>query len=281
MYDNTCKFLAETFPTDIATWLLGEPVSLTKLEASELSVEPIRPDAMILLESDSLILHVEFQTIPKADMPFRVTDYRLRGYRRYPDKQMRQVVVYLRRSQSELVYQTAFELPNLRCEFEVIRLWEQPTKVFLNLPGLLPFAVLSQTSDRSSVLQAVADRLEGISDDRQRANVAAASAILSGLVLERDFILQVLRRDIMQESVIYQEILQEGERKGKQEGLEEGLKHERSLVFRLLNRKLGNVPLKLRSQIESLPLSQLETLGEDLLDFSSPADLTDWLRSHA
>ncbi len=44
MYDNTCKFIAETFPTDIAAWLLGSPLTLTKLEPSELSLEPIRKD---------------------------------------------------------------------------------------------------------------------------------------------------------------------------------------------------------------------------------------------
>ncbi|HEY9691420.1 MAG TPA: hypothetical protein V6D15_04410 [Oculatellaceae cyanobacterium] len=78
MYDNTCKFIAETFPADLATWLLGEPISLTKLEASELSVEPIRADSLIFLESEEIILHAEFQTAPNPDIPFRMADYRLR-----------------------------------------------------------------------------------------------------------------------------------------------------------------------------------------------------------
>ena len=26
-YDNTCKFLAETFPSDFASWLLGRPIA--------------------------------------------------------------------------------------------------------------------------------------------------------------------------------------------------------------------------------------------------------------
>jgi predicted transposase YdaD len=47
MYDNTCKFLAETFSSDFASWLLGEAISLTKLEPSELSIEPIRADSVI------------------------------------------------------------------------------------------------------------------------------------------------------------------------------------------------------------------------------------------
>ncbi|WP_448286383.1 hypothetical protein [Phormidesmis priestleyi] len=42
----------------------------------------------------------EFQTEPKPDIPFRMTDYRLRVYRRFPQKQMRQVVIYLQETAS-------------------------------------------------------------------------------------------------------------------------------------------------------------------------------------
>lgn len=52
MFDNVCKFLAESFSADFATWLLGEPITLTELSPSELSLEPIRADALILLQSD-------------------------------------------------------------------------------------------------------------------------------------------------------------------------------------------------------------------------------------
>ncbi|MBN3880926.1 MAG: Rpn family recombination-promoting nuclease/putative transposase [Nostoc sp. JL23] len=95
MFDNICKFLAENFSIDFATWLLGEPISLTELSPSELSLEPIRADALILLESTEVVLHLEFQTQPDSNIPFRMIDYRLRVYRRFPQKQMRQVVIYL------------------------------------------------------------------------------------------------------------------------------------------------------------------------------------------
>ncbi|GBE94732.1 flagellar assembly protein H [Nostoc cycadae WK-1] len=153
MYDNVCKFLAESFTSDFATWLLNEPIALTQLSPSELSLEPIRADALILLQSDEIILHLEFQTRPKADIPFRMSDYRLRGYRKFPQKKMRQVVIYLQPSDSELVYQTEFVLENSWHRFDIIRLWEQPTEVFFNYPGLLPFATLSQTDDQTRTLQ--------------------------------------------------------------------------------------------------------------------------------
>jgi predicted transposase YdaD len=100
MYDDTCKFLAEHFSADFASWLLGETVTLTEIQPSELSLDPIRADAMILLQSEDSILHLEFQTIPKENIPFRMLDYRVRGNRRYKGKPMRQVVIYLKPTNS-------------------------------------------------------------------------------------------------------------------------------------------------------------------------------------
>jgi predicted transposase YdaD len=35
MYDNVCKFLAESFSQDFAQWLLAEPIGLTQLNRSK------------------------------------------------------------------------------------------------------------------------------------------------------------------------------------------------------------------------------------------------------
>ena len=53
---------------------------------------------------------------------------------------------------------------------------------------------------------------------------------------------------------------------------------ERSLVLRLLTRKLGTLPTSVEARVEALDLSQLEALGEALLDFAQWSDLTDWLQ---
>ncbi|MEO0758923.1 MAG: hypothetical protein AAFY78_18860, partial [Cyanobacteria bacterium J06648_16] len=71
MFDPVCKFLVETFPEDFASWLLGKPAELTELSPSELSNEPIRADALILLQSQETVLHLEFQTRPTPAMAFR------------------------------------------------------------------------------------------------------------------------------------------------------------------------------------------------------------------
>ncbi len=274
MYDNVCKFLAENYSRDFAQWLLGEPISFTQLSPSELSLEPIRADALILLESDQIILHLEFQTDPDPKMSFRMLDYRTRVYRRFPKKTMRQVVIYLKETSSPLVQENAFILPNTRHEYEVLRLWEIPAEKMLGLSGLLPLANLGKTPNRPEILRQVAAKIDNIEGRTEKSNLAAATAILAGLVLSKEIIGSLLREEIMRESVIYQDIRESGKAQGREEGRRE---EAVSLILRLLNRRLGEISSTLSQQIQELSLEQLETLGEALLDFTSLTDLTAWL----
>ncbi|NET01347.1 MAG: Rpn family recombination-promoting nuclease/putative transposase [Sphaerospermopsis sp. SIO1G1] len=265
MYDNICKYLAENFQEDLAIWLLGSPVKLTELSPTELSNEPIRADSLILLQSKNLILHIEFQTNGEKKIPFRMLDYRVRGHRRFPDQEMRQVVIYLRKTDSELVYENSFKLNKTYHEFEVIRLWEQPTETFMTAPGLLPFAVLSQTEDPTMVLTEVAQAVAGIKNRQQQRDIAAASSILAGLVLNQSIINKMFRSEIMRESVIYQEILQEGEAKGKAEGRAEGkAETTRKLAINLL--RIG-MNLEQIAEVTELSLDQVQALQQEVQSF--------------
>ena len=100
--------------------------------------------------------------------------------------------------------------------------------------------------------------------------ISACTQILAGLRFKKDLIQHLFREEIMQESVIYQDILQKGEQRGKkQEAL--------ALIMRQLVRRLGAIAPQLEDQIRGLSVPQLEDLGEALLDFSSETDLTSWL----
>jgi predicted transposase YdaD len=188
------------------------------------------------------------------------------------------VVIYLTPSRSDLVQQTVFEAGAMRHQFSVIRLWEQPTQMFLETTGLLPLAVLTQTVDKAQTLRQVAAVVEAIPDRRMQSNIAASAGILAGLTLKQDVINQVLGKEIMQQSVIYQEwrqeFLEEGLLKGRQDG-------EARLILRLLAHRFGKLAPEIETQIQTLPLNQLEELGEVLLSLGSPSDLRDWLQSHS
>lgn len=157
------------------------------------------------------MLHLEFQTRPDPEIPFRMLDYRARVYRRYRHKPMRQVVIYLKQTGSNLVRQTSFMLERTRHDFDVIRLWEQPDALFLQYPGLIPFAVRGQTNDPEATLRQAAQAVKQIADPTTQANLTAAAAILAGLRLEDEVIYRLLRMDILQESTVYRSIQAEAE----------------------------------------------------------------------
>ena len=73
----------------------------------------------------------------------------------------------------------------------------------------------------------------------------------------------------------------EGRQEGRQEGLEAGRQQEAAaLAIRQLGRRFGALDPASRDRITALPLLLLEQLAEDLLDFTAPADLNNWLASH-
>lgn len=266
MFDNVCKFLAENYSEDFAQWLLGYKVTLTELKPTELSLQPIRADSLILLQSENLVLHLEFQTDTDETMAFRMIDYRLRVYRRYPQKQMKQVVIYLRKTASELAQQNNFRLEKTYHEFDVIRLWEQPPELFMNQLGLLPLAVLSSGENPKMVLTQIAQTIKQESNTTTKNNLLAISSILAGLVLNELTIKQILKSDIMKESVIYQEILREGEIKGKLEGKIEG-KLQGKLEAKLeiaLNLLRNEMTIEQVVMFTGLPQDTIEELAQTL-----------------
>jgi predicted transposase YdaD len=74
---------------------------------------------------------------------------------------------------------------------------------------------------------------------------------------------------VLRESPWYQEIEEKG-----------ALKGEQSLISRQLSRRIGNISSDAQAQIQALPLSKIEALGEALLDFSTSDDLTNWLQAN-
>jgi Domain of unknown function (DUF4351) len=60
-------------------------------------------------------------------------------------------------------------------------------------------------------------------------------------------------------------------------GFERGLQHERTLILRQLTRRVGDLPTDIATQVQALPLPQLEALGDALLDFNALSDLQAWL----
>ncbi len=289
-FDNLCKLLSEKHPSRFAKWVLGSEQLSVKVLEKELSIEPIRADSVTFLRLQRRILHLEFQIRLKSEPPLnlRMLDYWVRLYRLYRVP-ITQVIVLLLPPAEGTIIETVFEVESTRHEYRVIRLWEEDPTPLLNDPALLPLAALATSTSPEVLLRDVAQRVTQL-DPEIRSEVSSYAQILAGLKFEKRFIKQIFQEGMMRESVIYQDILQEGRVEGKVEGREEGkvegreegkvegrLEEARSLVFRLLARRVGTIPETLQSRLNLLSVTELESLGEALLDFSQLADLESWL----
>ncbi|MFN6463221.1 MAG: Rpn family recombination-promoting nuclease/putative transposase [Nostoc sp. DedVER02] len=273
-YDNLCKILAEKYPHDFIRWLLNQEPRTIEILKTELSIEPIRADSVTFLQTENRILHLEFQTTIKSPKPIslRMLDYYVRLTRKY-QVPVTQVVIFLQETSNEIAFTEEYVSEVTTHRYRVIRMWEQDSALFLNNLALLPLAPLTQTDSAQVLLSQVAKKIAKITDIETRQNTAAYTEILAGLKFEKDFIHQLLREDIMQESVIYQDILQKGEERGEQ-------KEAFRFLKRQLNRRFGEIDSSIFERIQVLSTEQLEQLGEEFLDFSNVSDLVAWLEQN-
>ena len=134
---------------------------------------------------------------------------------------------------------------------------------------MLPFAILVSDNNKERLLQEISQKIDQIPELNTRKTIAAATYVLAGLVLEESIIKQILRRDIMRESVTYQAILREGRQEGRKQGLV-------AVVLRLLTHKLGTLTPNIHTKVARLKIARLENLAEAILDFETFADLELW-----
>ncbi|NEO17003.1 DUF4351 domain-containing protein, partial [Moorena sp. SIO3E8] len=235
------------------------------------SSEPIQADALSLLQSTNQILHLEFQTLPQSEppLPFRMLDYWVRLQRKYRCP-IEQVVIFLKSTTSQMVFTNEFRDTNTWHRYRVIRLWEQDPLPLLANRALLPLATLARSNSPNRLLEQVVAEVDKIEEKPLRGNLAACVDVLAGLRFDKNLVCRLLREEVMEESVTYQDIIQKGRQRGKQEGV-------LLVVMRQLTLKLGLIDPVLQQQIEGLSITRLEELSEALLDFKTATDLAVWL----
>ncbi|MBD2363796.1 Rpn family recombination-promoting nuclease/putative transposase [Anabaena minutissima FACHB-250] len=118
-----------------------------------------------------------------------------------------------------------------------------------------------------------------LSRTRQEAAAPVSSAIIEIITTIIAYRFEQLsRREVesmlditLKQTRVYREI--------KEEGLEEGREAMANMISRQLTKRLGEIPQDVLSVVGGLQLPMLEELGEALLDFTSVADLQDWLQA--
>lgn len=139
----------------------------------------------------------------------------------------------------------------------------------LYLEDLLP---LTELSTNLAILQEPPTEVEF----RRRLNLVEAILVNKFPQLSFEEVRQML--DLQEvnfsQTRFYQDVLQKGLEQGLQAGLRQG---EADLVLRQLQRRCGVLSIDQQDLVRSLPIAQLKSLGEALLDFTGMADLETWL----
>jgi predicted transposase YdaD len=222
------------------------------------------------IHGEFLILN-ELQLRYTDKMPLRMRAYAALAQERY-GLPVYPVLVNILPPPSTVVVSNCFESNFLglqaRQDYCVINLWEVEAETVFeqSLDTLLPFVpILKNGGNQQTVRRALVQ----LQQNEELVELESLLGFFASFVLDTELVRQIMRWDmtVLRESPWYQEILAEGELR------------EQSLIIRQLTRRIGEVAPERLSQVQALPLTQLEALGEALLDFSEPADLDEWLRS--
>jgi predicted transposase/invertase (TIGR01784 family) len=235
------------------------------------------------------LIHLEAQASSKTNFARRMFFYFARLHQKHLQRIYPIVVFSFDEPYREEADQYVVEFDDLKVmefNFKTIQLNRLNWRDFLNQSNPVAAALMSkmriEPADRPRVKVECLRVLATLRLDPAR------TKLISG------FVDTYLRLNVQEEQVFQESVgtLEGTEREGimqivtswMEQGIAEGeqagaVREARSLILRQLTRRVGQVSPSLTSQVESLNLEKLESLGEALLDFSQPSDLTDWLRS--
>jgi predicted transposase/invertase (TIGR01784 family) len=296
------EFLELFFP-QVATAIDPDSVSFlpqeyfADLTTGETKIVDLLAQVKLAGQDVGFLIHLEAQATSRTEFSRRMFFYFSRLHQKYLQRIYPIVVFSFDEPYREESHQYCVEFDDFKVmefNFKAIQLNRLNWHDFLNQPNPVAAALMSKMrideGDRPRVkvecLRVVATlRLD-----------PARTKLISGFV-DTYLRLNVQEEQVFQESVgtlegteregimqIVTSWMEQGIAEGRTEGIAEGeqrgrTEEARSLILRLLSRKVGTIAPTAETQIRSLSLVQLEALGEALLDFSQPSDLADWLRT--
>lgn len=232
-FDIVAKDVIYTFPEDVLRFIMNRTdiEFLEHVESEFVTVEKREMDSLIkvLLNREPVLVHCEFQAGDSThlNMVRRNVGYLGRCYEKY-GLPILSHVIYLRPNTGRNDpggYRQNIAGYNFIVEYKVIRLIEADGQSILEAqrPGLMPFSPLMKPPTGMDALQWVYQCVETTKslslDSQTRANLLVDLWVMSGLVHEQESITHLFPEDIMQESSVYQYIIEKGERRSTIEGI--------------------------------------------------------------
>jgi predicted transposase YdaD len=225
LWDSLMKRLVRRYAKHFVRWLVADAVFVRALDI-ELQNQHLFADALleVRLHGKPALVHIEFQTYDDADMEVRLQEYNVLASRQYEHLPVYSYVIYLRKVGEVAASPLVRSFPDgedvHHFFFGVIKLWEVPAEFLLQAAwvGVLPLVTLTGGGKRPEVVKEMIDQLASA----EEYDLLAIAQVLGGLVFKTEPELAWFRKrfsmfqDILRESWVYQEIVEQGREKERQ-----------------------------------------------------------------
>jgi len=261
-YDLTLKDLFHNQPRRLLKLLTGcaggRPLTVEYPE-----VRQRRPDLVLELD-DGRIYHLEIQSGPDPEMPWRMLEY-YTLIRRTHDRIPVQQILYVGEPPIRLM--DRIEESPLQFHYQVVDIRTIDCRELLESPEIEDnlLALLCRMEDETHAVRAILERIAALAE-RPRRDALQKLLILSGLRPLKT----VIRREVekmpialnLQDNEFFREAFEEGMEKGREEGREE---EGRRLLEKMARLRFGPLPEWALSKLEGATREELERWGERLV----------------
>ena len=247
-YDQAFKFVAEQDPESLLLMLGAiEPDEKATIELlpREISVAALLPDQPYRVTSGrgDRVVHVEAWTMWDHDIPNRMVEYGPLHWFKYRLPVDSYVILLIKKGLPRQAPRQGVTIAGgtrMETRFHLIRLWQISARKTLGSgrQALLPFVPLMDGG--RAELEAGAEALRFVSDERLRREIGLHFVMLGGLrynhfdLLEMIGGMSMMPIERLRESSFYQSILEEGRKEGREEGREEERKAALARIADLL-----------------------------------------------
>lgn len=255
-FDASLNALIDAGPADWVR-LLAPRVGLTPGPAepvdTDLSVTAQSDKAFRLLGPPPAILHVELQSTPRLGIPADLLRYNvLLGHNR--DEPVYSVVVLLRPKVTASDLTGVFTRPNLEFRYAVVRVWEESVESMLAGPATAPRALVTDEAlaDFVGTTERIKARLQAPDVDGRLGNeLRTLTYFLGGLRYGAAQVEELKRRlnVILEDSISYQWVLEEGRARGVTQGRVETARDSLLLVA---GQRFGPIPPAAQAAIQTV-----------------------------
>jgi predicted transposase YdaD len=256
-FDNVAKRLLREKPQHFVSWLVAGGV-FRRILPNELKSRNIFADGLfsIVVNEQSALLHIEFQTRNHETVPKRLLEYNVLASSENEWLPVYTCVIYLRKDgrvpESPLIRMLPSGEEGHRFYYRVVEVGKIPAKQLLQkgLSGLLPLLPLTESGAEPEVMQEMVTTLQEAGERELLALAYAFGGLVSGNEAYNEWFKRsfAMLEDILEESWTYQEIL----KKGREEEHRQRVQEQRETLLSFVQMRFPELTLIAKQQISTI-----------------------------